>query len=189
MIIPSVFAFSGGSEESLTKGFGLMFETLPKVFESMPGGNFIGILFFVLVLFAALTSSISIMETVVSIIMDKFKLKRKVAVAIVFAFALSIGIVISLGNGVWSNITIFGMSLLGFFDFITNSVIMPIVALLTCILVGYVIKPQTIIDEIELSGRFKAKKLFTVVIKYIAPVCIVAILIFSVMESFGFIVV
>lgn len=187
MIIPAVFAFSGGSEESLTKGFGLMFETLPKVFESMPGGSVIGAVFFILVLFAALTSSISVMETVVSILMDKFKLKRTAAAVIVFAFAIVVGTTVSLGNGVWSNIKILGMSLLKFFDFITNSVIMPIVALITCILIGYVVKPKTVIDEVELSGKFKGKKLFTVVIKYIAPVCIVAILVFSVMETFGFI--
>lgn len=189
MVIPGVFAFSGGSEENLTQGFGLMFETLPKVFDSMPGGGIIGAVFFILVLFAALTSSISIMETVVSILMDKFKLKRLPASIIVFAFAILVGTAVSLGNGIWSGVTILGKSLLGFFDFITNSVIMPIVALITCILIGYVIKPQTLIEEIELTGKFKGKKLFTVVIKYIAPVCIVAILVFSIMESFGLIIV
>ncbi len=64
---------------------------------------------------------------------------------------------------------------------------MPIVALLTCILIGYIIKPQALIEEIEQNGKFKRKTLFTVVIKYIAPVCIVAILIFSVLEGFGII--
>ncbi len=188
MIIPAVFAFPGG-EEGLTKGFSLMFETLPKVFDSMPGGGVIGAVFFLLVLFAALTSSISVMETVVSILMDKLKLKRITASIIVFAFALIVGVAVSLGNGIWSNVKIFGMSLLGFFDFITSSVIMPIVALITCILIGYVVKPQTVIDEVERTGKFKGKKLFTVVIKYIAPICIVAILVFSVMEAFGFIIV
>lgn len=188
MIIPGVFAFFSNPEEGLTKGPGLMFETLPKVFDSMPGGNIIGAVFFILVLFAAVTSSISIMETIVSILMDKFHLKRIPASIAVFAFALIVGSAVSLGNGLWSNFKIIGMDLLSFFDFITNSVLMPIVAFITCILVGYVVKPQTIIDEIESSGcKFKGKKLFIVMIKYVAPVFIVAILIFSVMENMGFI--
>lgn len=188
MIIPGVFAFFSNPEEGLTKGPGLMFETLPKVFDSMPGGNIIGAVFFILVLFAAVTSSISIMETIVSILMDKLHIKRIPASIAVFVFALLVGSAVSLGNGLWSNVKIIGMDLLSFFDFITNSVLMPIVAFITCILVGYVIKPQTIIDEIESSGcKFKGRKLFIVMIKYVAPVFIVAILIFSVMESMGFI--
>lgn len=188
MIIPGVFAFFSNPEEGLTKGPGLMFETLPKVFDSMPGGNIIGAVFFILVLFAAVTSSISIMETIVSILMDKLHIKRIPASIAVFVFALLVGSAVSLGNGLWSNVKIIGMDLLSFFDFITNSVLMPIVAFITCILVGYVIKPQTIIDEIESSGcKFKGRKLFVVMIKYVAPVFIVAILIFSVMESMSFI--
>ena len=186
MIIPAVFAFSGGSEESLTKGPGLMFETLPKVFDSMPAGNIIGAVFFLLVLFAALTSSISLMETVVSIVMDKFKWKRIPACLAVLAFSVILGTLTSLGNGVLSNIRILGFVFLDFFDFITNSVIMPIVAIITCILVGYVINPKAVIEEAEFGGaKFKSKKLFAIMIKYIAPVCIVAILIFSVLEAFG----
>ena len=90
-----------------------------------------------------------------------------------------------MGNGVWANVKIFNMDILSFFDFISNSVLMPIVALLTCIFIGYVIKPKTIIDEVELSGKFKRKKLFTVVIKYIAPICIVLILITALLQAFG----
>ncbi|MBQ9737214.1 MAG: sodium-dependent transporter [Clostridia bacterium] len=187
MIIPSVFIFSGGDESTLGQGPGLMFVTLPKVFESMPGGSIVGTLFFVLVLFAALTSSISLMETVVSIIMDKFKLGRKKASLVVLALALLLGVPSSLGNGIWANIKIIGMDFLTFFDFISNSVIMPIVAFFTCIFVGYIIKPKAIIDEIELAGEFKAKKLFTVLIKYITPICILAILISSILSALGII--
>jgi len=185
MIIPAVFSFSGGDAESLGKGPGLMFVTLPKVFDSMPGGDIVGALFFLLVLFAALTSSISLMETVVSIFMDKLKVGRKMACLIVLGISLLIGVPSSLGNGVWSSVTIIGMDFLTFFDFITNNVIMPVVAFITCILVGYVIKPAAIIEEVEQNGKFTGKKLFTVVIRYIAPVCIVAILVFSVMEGLG----
>ena len=189
MIIPAIFSFYHGDEaligENLTKGPGLMFVMLPKVFDSMPGGGILGALFFILVLFAALTSSISLMETVVSIFMDKLKVGRKAACLIVIGISIVIGVPSSLGNGIWSGVTILGMDFLTFFDFITNNVIMPVVAFITCILVGYVIKPKAIIEEVETNGKFTGKKLFTVVIKYIAPVCIVAILVFSVLEGIG----
>ena len=187
MIVPGVFAFSGGNEEALSKGAGLMFHTLPKVFDYMTGGMVIGALFFLLVFFAALTSSISLMETVVSVICDKTKLSRKKASLIVFMGSLLVGILVSLGNGVLSFVKVAGLDILGMFDFISNSVIMPIVALITCIFIGYVVKPSFIVDEIELNGKFKGKILFTVVIKYIAPVCILLILGFSVLEGLGII--
>lgn len=185
MIIPAVFAFSGGDESALSSGPSLMFITLPKVFESMRGGNFIGSLFFLLVLFAALTSSISLMETVVSIFCDRFKWNRKFTCLVVFIGSMAIGLLSSLGYGPLENVKIIGMQFLDFFDFISNSVIMPIVALCTCIFVGYFIKPQTIIDEAEYDGKFSAKGLFVGTIKYIAPVCIVLILISSILGAFG----
>ena len=185
MIIPAVFAFSGGDESVLGKGPGLMFVTLPKVFESMTGGGIIGAVFFILVLFAALTSSISLMETVVSIFMDKFHWKRKPTCIFVFGLCVALGLPSCLGYGTLKDIKIIGFQFLDFFDFISNSVIMPIVALATCILVGYVVKPKALIEEIELNGKFKRKTLFTVIIKYVAPVCIVGILVFSVLEGLG----
>ena len=187
MIVPGVFAFSGGNEEALGKGPGLMFQTLPKVFDSMKGGTVIGALFFLLVFFAALTSSISLMETIVSIICDKTKLNRKMASLIVFIGSVVIGIPVSLGNGILSSVKVAGFAILDMFDFASNSVIMPIVAFLTCIFVGYIVKPKFIVEEIELNGKFKGKALFTVVIKYIAPVCILLILGFSVLEGLGII--
>ena len=185
MIIPAVFSFSGGNEQALGKGPGLMFVTLPKVFDSMKGGSVIGALFFLLVLFAALTSSISLMETVVSIVRDKFGLKRNTTCLIVLAFCLVLGIPSSLGFGVLDGIKLLGMSILDMFDFISNSVLMPIVAFATCIFVGYFIKPQSVIDEVELTGRFRSKKLFSVIIKYVAPIFIVLILISSVLDTLG----
>ena len=185
MIVPAVFAFSGGDESALGKGPGLMFITLPKVFESMTGGSIVGAVFFILVLFAALTSSISLMETVVSIFMDKFGWNRKLTCILVFLFCVALGLPSSLGFGVLSDITIMNFSFLDFFDFISNSGLMPIVAFLTCIFVGYVIKPKTLTDEIESSGQFKRKKMFVVIIKYIAPVCIILILISSILDAMG----
>ncbi|MBQ2764569.1 MAG: sodium-dependent transporter [Firmicutes bacterium] len=186
MIIPAVFAFSGGDESALGQGPGLMFVTLPKVFESIPGGSFIGAVFFILVLLAALTSSISLMETVVSIFIDKFGWKRKLTCFIVLVGSIALGLLSTLGYGVWSNVTVIGMQFLDFFDFISNSVIMPLVALITCVFVGYVIKPKTLIEEVE-SGdtKFKSKKLFVIMIKYVAPICILLILFSSVLSAFG----
>lgn len=187
MIIPAVFAFSGGSEEALGKGPSLMFVTLPKVFDNMRFGTVIGAIFFLLVLFAALTSSISLTETLVSIFQDKVGWSRKKSCMVVLAFLVAVGAAVSLGFGVWSFLAPFGMSLLDFFDFISNSVLMPIVAFLTCIFVGYVIKPKTVIEEVEANGSFKIQSFYKGMIKYVAPVCLVMILIFAVMEALGFI--
>ncbi len=182
MIVPATYAMSGGN---IKAGPGLMFGTLPQVFENMFGGQFIGALFFLLVLFAALTSSISLMETVVSIVQDKLHWSRNVSCTVVFIGTLLLGVPSSLGNGLWAAVKPLGMGILDFFDFISNSVMMPIVALLTCIFVGYVLKPKSLIEEVEVSGPFRGKKLFTVVVKYIAPVFILLILISSVLNAFG----
>ena len=185
MIIPAVFAFSGGDKAALGKGPSLMFITLPKVFDSMTGGTIIGALFFIMVFFAALTSSISLMETVVSIIKDKTKLERKTICWIVLIGSVILGLPSCLGFGVLSHITIGGLTFLDMFDFASNSVIMPIVAFLTCIFVGYIIKPKTLVEEMNIGGKFKSEKLFNVMIKYIAPVFIVLILISSVLDALG----
>ena len=185
MIIPAVFAFSGGDESALGQGPGLMFVTLPKIFESMPAGNLIGAAFFVMVFFAALTSAISLMETVVSILCDKLKLGRRICCLIVLVGSLLLGIPSSLGYSAWSNVKILGMQMLDFFDFISNSVLMPVAALATCLFIGYFLKPQPVIDEIALTGDFKQKKLFSATIRYIAPICILLILISSVLSAFG----
>ena len=187
MIIPAVFTFSGGTPEALGKGPSLMFVTLPKVFETMAGGQIIGAAFFLLVLFAALTSSISLFETVLSFICDKTKLQRKPACLMVFLFSTAVGLLSAFGYSIWAEVKIFGMQFLDFFDFISNSVLMPVVAFLTCIFVGYVIKVKSITDEIELSDKAKKRTLLTVMIKYIAPVFIVLILISSILDVLGII--
>lgn len=185
MVIPSVFVFSGGDESALGKGPGLMFVTLPKVFESMKGGTLIGALFFLLVFFAALTSSISLMETVVSIVQDKWKFSRRNSTLTVLGISVVLGLLSTLGYSELGEVTIFGFQFLDFFDFVSNSVLMPIVAFLTCIFVGFVITPKVLTDEIELSGKFPRKKLFVVMIKYVAPICILLILITSVLDALG----
>lgn len=176
MIIPAVFAFD---KTELSAGPGLMFVTLPKVFNNFNGGHILGLVFFILVLFAALTSAISLMETIVSFFYDKFGISRVKICIGVLVFSFLMAIPSSLGFGALSGVTIFGLSILDFFDFTSNNILMPIVALLTAIVVGYVIKPDAIIDEVEISDKFKAKKMFIIMIKYIVPVCMVIILISS----------
>lgn len=185
MIVPSVFAYSDGDLSKLQAGPSLMFITLPQVFNDMWGGQIVGVVFFLLVLFAALTSSVSLMETVVSVIADKTKLGRKTICIIVLAVGLLAGIPSSLGYGVWSGFTILGFQILDFFDFITNSVMMPIVALITCLLVGWFIGTDAVAEEVKLSSKFKREKMYSVITKYIAPIFIVAILISSTLDTLG----
>lgn len=188
MIIPAVFAFSGGDESALGQGPGLMFVTLPKVFDTMAGGQIIGAVFFLLVLLAALTSSISLTETVVSSIMDKFHIKRIPACIIVLVSCIALGLVSIFGYSIWADVTVIGMQFLDFFDFMSNTIMMPILAIFTCVFVGFILKPQAIIDEVESNGKkFKSKKLFVVMIKYIAPLFILLILVSSILNTFGII--
>lgn len=185
MIIPAVFAFHGGEESALGKGPSLMFVTLPKVFDSIWGGQVIGTVFFILVLLAALTSSISLAETVVSVVQDKFKIDRKVTCLIVLGGCLLLGLPSALGYGALGGVKIIGLQFLDFFDFISNSILMPIVAICTCVFIGFVLKTKAVEEEIEISAPFKAKKLFNVIIKYIAPIFLVAILVSSILDVFG----
>lgn len=186
MIIPAVFAFSGGDSSALQAGPGLMFITLPKVFGNMKFGNVVGTVFFLLVFFAALTSAISLMETIVSILRDKLGWTRKGTCVFVTILALVMGVPSSLGFGPLSFISWMGMSVLDIMDFVSNSVLMPIVAFFTCIFIGFVIKPSTIADEVKVTdGTFKGEKLFAVMIKWIAPIFLVLILLSSVASALG----
>ena len=184
MIIPAVFAFSGGDKAVLNAGPGLMFITLPKVFDKMALGGVVGAAFFLMVLFAALTSAISLMETIVSIFMDKFHFKRLNACLIVTALSFALGIPSSLGFGKLSHITLGGMTILDIMDFFSNSILMPIVAFLTCLFVGFIIKPDVVSDEVkQTDGKFKREKVFVVMIKWIAPWFLIAILITSILGA------
>ncbi len=185
LIVPACYAFNNGDPAALGAGPGLMFGVLPQVFERMPGGGVIGFVFFITVFLAALTSSISLMETVVSTVMDKFKLDRKLCCAIVLGICLLLGLPSALGFSVWSAIKPLGMDdILTFFDFLSNSIMMPILAFITCIFVGYFLKPRAVIEEIEVSGKFTLKKLFVVMIRYVAPVCLIAVLVSSILDGF-----
>lgn len=181
MIIPAVYTFMG-SEGLEASGPSLMFQSLPRVFEAMGGlGHVIGALFFLMVLFAAITSSVSIMEAIVSSLMDHFHLSRAKATLIETAICIVMGVFVCLGyNGFYFNITLPNGSaaqLLDVMDYASNSVLMPIVAIGTCILIGWVVKPQTVVEEMEKAGHiFGRKKLFNVMIKYITPVLLTVLL-------------
>ena len=181
MIVPSVAALG----MDVGSGPGLMFVTLPQVFEAMPGGELIGALFFFLVIIAAMTSAISLAETVVSMIMDRLKWKRLISSVAVIALILGLGILSCLGYGPLDWFTIIGQSFLDFSDFLTNSILMPIVAILTCLFVGYVVKPKYIADEIKISGEFKFEKAYTYLVKYVCPILLTFILITGLLSFFG----
>lgn len=182
IVIPAVFAVSGGEGAALSAGTGLLFETLPSVFAAMPFGGAVGALVFVLIFFAAISSAISMMEVNVANLIARFGLKRSHAVLIMTVVLLILGIPSSLGYGVWSAAKPFGMSILDFFDYIGNSIVTPIVAMISCIFIGWVIKPRVLSEEIDQSGRFKRRRSFEFIIKWIAPLFIAAVLIGSLLE-------
>ena len=185
MIIPAVFTFMG-IEGMQASGPSLMFVSLPKVFAQMGSfGNVIGLLFFSMVLFAALTSSVSIMEAVVSGIMDAFHLKRRPATIGVTLYALIGGLIVCFGYNIWYfELTLPNGSvgqILDILDYISNNLLMPIVAIATCILIGWVVKPKAVIEEVEKSGvNFSRKSMYIVMIKYITPILLFVLLLKSV---------
>lgn len=184
MIIPAVYTFMG-KEGMQASGPSLMFVSLPKVFSAMGGiGNLVGCLFFAMVLFAALTSAVSVMEAVVASFMDEFHMSRNKAAAIETAVALLGGIVVCLGYNQWYfDITLPNGShaqILDIMDYISNNCLMPLVAIGTCILVGWILKPKVIIEEAEKTGcKFGRKRMYIVMIRYIAPVLLIILLLKS----------
>ena len=188
MIIPAVFSFSGGDPDTLQAGPSLMFITIPKVFDSMGLGTVIGILFFLLVLFAAVTSSIALTESAVSTFEDELGWGRKKATVLIGVIMLLLGSLSSLGYGPLANVKILGMQFLDFFDFLTNSVMMPIAAIAICLLVSKVIGVKRIEEEV-LHGEssFRRKKVFYIMIQYLCPIFAVIILISSIANAFGWI--
>ena len=188
MIIPAVFAFSSGDPSALKAGPALMFITIPKVFDSMGLGTVIGIAFFVLVLFAALTSSIALTESAVSTLQDELGWSRNKATSMIGVSMVLLGSLSSLGYGPLANVTILGMQFLDFFDFLTNSVMMPIAAIASCILVSRVIGVERIAQEVTLDGRpFRRRKIFNAMIRFLCPFFAAVILISSIANAFGLI--
>ena len=200
MIIPAAVAVTGSPDAVAGHaGPGLMFGVLPQVFTDLGGaGRIVGFVFFALVFFAALTSAISLFETCVSIFCDGAKISRSKSIALCTGLILVLAIICNLGYNAWIGLdpmySLFGigeyqsMQILDFMDFISNTILMPIVALLTCIFVGWIIKPKKIADEVRESSKFRSEKLFNVMIKFIAPIFTILILIFYVLNTTGAIV-
>ncbi len=187
MVIPAMVVFKGGITAD-DGGAGLVFVSLAEVFDSMGfAGRIVGPAFFVMIAFAALTSSVSIMEAVVGSCMETFKVGRKKVCLIVTAIATLGAIVVCLGyNALYFDLVLPSTGkpgqLLDVLDYLTNNLMMPIISICTCILIGWVVKPKWIIDEIESSGcKFGRKKLYTVMIKYVAPALMVLVL----LQAFG----
>lgn len=187
MIIPAVFAFNGGDPEALSAGPSLMFITIPKVLANMGFGTPAGIVFFLLVFLAALTSAISLCETCVGTLTNELGWGRTKATLSFGAFSILLGSAASLGYGAWGNVKIIGMQILDFLDFLSNSVMMPISALAICLLVWRVIGFEKMDAEFERNSAFKRKAIYHFSIKYLAPVSLIAILISSVLSAFGII--
>ena len=190
MIIPAVFIFSG--TEGMSAGPTLMFQSLPKVFGAMGSiGVVVGIVFFVTVAFAALTSSVSIMEAIVSSAMDKFHISRQKACIAVTLITLVMGLAVCLGYNLLYFEAVLpntpagkNAQILDILDYISNYVMMPVLSIGTCILVGWMIKPKAIIDEVTLGGyRFRREKLYVVMVKFVTPL----LLFFLLLQALGII--
>ena len=191
MIIPVVYLFAVKTgtpvQEAMNAGPGLMFITLPKVFSGFgAAGAPVGALFFLLVLFAALTSAISLYEACVASVCDLLGMKRRNATFFMFFVVAFLAAFSALGYGAWEHVRLFGMQFLDFFDFVTNAVLMPIVALVTCLFVGWVLSPKVIEDEI-LRGepRFASRGLYNVMVRYVAPILITALLVSETCRALG----
>ena len=180
MIIPVVYVFMG--TEGMKAGPGLMFIALPKVFESLKGfGTIVGIIFFLMVLFAALTSAVSILEAIVTGVKDKFGWSRKKAVCVMAATELVWSVVVCLGYNIWyfeyplPNGAV--GQILDIFDYVSNNVFMPVLAILTCILIGWIAKPRLLVGEMRLNGyKFRRKGMYFVMLKYVVPVMLTVLL-------------
>lgn len=180
MIIPAVFVFMG--TDGMKAGPGLMFIALPKVFDSLGVfGMVIGMVFFLMVLFAALTSAVSILEAIVASVMDKFNWSRKKSVLIMASTGFVWSVIVCLGY----NVFYFDYTLpngavgqiLDIFDYVSNNILMPVLAICTCILIGWVVKPDLLVGEMRMNGyRFRRKKMYIVMLKYVVPILLTVLL-------------
>ncbi len=184
MIVPAAFVVTGGAPTSA--GPSLMFITLPQVFAGMGDAAVIlGFVFFLLVTFAALTSAISLTETCVSIVSDGLKWSRRKALIACIVWVVLVGCFVNAGYNGLAELRIFGMEILDFFDFVSNSVLMPIAAFLTCVFVGWLITPKDLIEEIKQNSPFKAEKVWVVMIKFVAPILVLVILAWNIIGVLG----
>ena len=170
----------------MAAGPSLMFVVLPKIFSAMGGiGVAIGVVFFLMVLFAAITSAVSIMEAIVSSFMDSFHISRRLACVISGLLSLALAVVVCLGyNHLYFELQLPNGAVgqvLDVMDYASNNVMMPIVSILTCILIGWVIGPEFITDEVEKTGgHMGRKKLYIVMVRFVAPILLFILLLQSI---------
>ena len=181
MIIPAVYVFMG--REGLdASGPSLMFISLPKVFYSMGAiGTYVGALFFIMVLFAALTSCISILEALVASLMDQYHISRSKGTIICTIYAMVVGVIVCLGyNKLYVEFPLPNGStgqILDIMDYVSNNILMPVVAISTCILIGWVVGPSYVTDEVTKNGEgFGRRALYQVMVKFICPVLLLVLL-------------
>lgn len=173
-IIPAVFTqFSG----DIPSGPGLIFVALPSIFDSMPFGEFIGFVFFAVVLIAAITSAISIAEAVVASMKDMFQITRNRALALFMIYTVVFGSIVCLGFGPLSSMSIFGMTMFDLLDFATNNLLMPLVAIGMCIFVGHLVGTKVIKEEVSQSSEFKTYRFYSLMIKWVCPIFVGVILV------------
>jgi len=184
LVIPAVVVVAG--IEGLGQGAGLLFATLPAVFYAMPGGTVVGAVFFTLMLAAAVTSGISLMEVVVTTVTDRTRLTRPQAAWVTALYSFVVALPVTLGMGVWSHVRVGGRDILGMMNFFTDTVFMPLVGLGTVLLIGWGIGPKRIIAAVEASGhKFRLAGLFSVLIKWVGPVLLSGLVVTSFLMAFG----
>jgi NSS family neurotransmitter:Na+ symporter len=191
MIIPVVYMFAVKTgmdiKEAMNAGPGLMFITLPKVFATLGvAGPWVGAGFFLLVVFAAATSAISLMEACVASVCDVMQMGRKTATFFTAALIMFLATFSALGYGPWADVKLFGMQFLDFFDFFTNSALMPVVAAATCVFVGWILGPKSVVEECEADGQtMRTKAVYAFIVKYLAPALMVVLLVSEVCRALG----
>ena len=179
MIIPAVYVFMG--TEGMSAGPGLMFVALPKVFDSLGiFGPILGILFFMMVLFAAITSAVSILEACVTSVIDRFHWSRRKSVCILSLIGAGLSFLVCRGyNDLFFEYTLpngANAQLLDIFDYVSNNVLMPFLSICTCLLIGWVVTPKLLVGEMRLNGySFHRKTLYVIMLKFVVPI-IMAIL-------------
>ena len=172
-IFPIVFA--NGLEP--TEGPGLVFVTLPIAFGNMPFGVFFGTLFFILLSIAALSSSISLIEPGVAWFVESLKTKRTYAAICLGGFAWVLGIFSALSFNLMSEFKVFGMNFFDFTDFLTNQIMLPLGGIFIALFVGYVMKKENVLEELQIEEGWLFK-IWMFVVRYVAPVMVALVLIY-----------
>lgn len=178
MIFPAVFAFGIAP----SSGPSLVFITLPGIFQQMPGGDFFGAIFFILLAIAALTSTISLLEVVVAYFSEELKITRRKATAIATIAISALGVFASMSFGPLKDFTLFGKSVFDLLDYTASNILLPLGGLLIVLFVGWFAGKRIVRQELSNDGALRLRyfSTFNVIVKFIAPVAIAAIFIYSI---------